>query len=152
MAGVNRDCHLWHSRFLVVALRAGRDVFGAGGGGFGDVTFDCDGLLAVEKAGGWDEGATLGVLWKSALAALLCYVVAFSTQRWLGIALAGFDTSQTREILKLGARGIVVCGGAVAGTLTFLLAAGVLGAGIGATFQNFWQNFQTRKSLNAPRQ
>jgi putative peptidoglycan lipid II flippase len=85
------------------------------------------GVWLAKKLGGWDEGATLGVLWKSALAALLCYFVAFFAQRWLGIALSGFDTNHTREIFKLAARGVVVCGGAVAGTVSFLLVAGVLG-------------------------
>jgi putative peptidoglycan lipid II flippase len=85
------------------------------------------GVWLAKKLGGWDEGATLGVLWKSALAAIVCYFVAFYTQRWLGIALAGFDANHTREILKLIARGVVLCGGAVAGVFSFLLMAGVLG-------------------------
>jgi hypothetical protein len=48
-------------------------------------------------------------------------------QRWLSAAMLPFDTSTSREIVRLLARAVVVCGGAAAGTLTFVLLAGVLG-------------------------
>jgi putative peptidoglycan lipid II flippase len=91
-------------------------------------------LLAVfmaawltRKLGGWDEGATLRVLVKAAIAAAICYFVTLHVQRWLGGALSTFDTQHARMIVKLAARSAVVMGGAAVGTISFALVAGVLG-------------------------
>jgi putative peptidoglycan lipid II flippase len=85
------------------------------------------GTWLAKKLGGWDDGQTTQVLWKGALAALATYFVALHVQRWLSAAMLPFDTSTSREIVRLLARAVVVCGGAAAGTLTFVLLAGVLG-------------------------
>jgi putative peptidoglycan lipid II flippase len=85
------------------------------------------GVMLSRKLRGWDDGATLGVLLKGFVAAAITYVAALYLQRWLGAALSGFDAGSTPAFIKLAARSAVVVGGALFGTLVFVLMAGLLG-------------------------
>lgn len=85
------------------------------------------GAMLSKKLGGWDDGATLQVLGKGAAAAFICYFVTLYFQRYASGALAPFSAPHASAFIKLAARSSVVIGGALIGTLTFALIAGVLG-------------------------
>ena len=104
------------------------------------------GIGLSRKLGGWDKGATKGVLCKGAIAAILTYIVTLYFQRWLGGAFASFDTAQTLGLVKFAVRSGVVIGGALVGTLIFILSAGVLGLNELGPLSRFSQKLFCRKS------
>ena len=85
------------------------------------------GIGLSRKLNGWDEGQTARVFFKGAIAAALTYIVTLYFQRWLSGALSTLDTPQTLGLIKIAVRSGVVFGGAIVGTLVFVVASGVLG-------------------------
>jgi putative peptidoglycan lipid II flippase len=87
-------------------------------------------LMAIwlaQKLGGWDNGETLRVLPRAAIAAVICYLVTFWAQRALSGALIGFDTDAWPQIVRLLIRATVAGGGAGVGVITFCAVAVALG-------------------------
>lgn len=80
-----------------------------------------------KKLEGWDEGASIKVLLKAALAAVPSYFVAFFSQQWLSLALSVMESQAVSGIMKIAVRSGAVLLGGFLGTIVFILIAGVLG-------------------------
>jgi len=83
-------------------------------------------LTLRRSLGGWDEGRTRDIFIKGLIAAVGAFIVAQVTSSFLMNVLAVYDTDQTRVMIKLIMRLIMLCGGAIAGIFTFILAAVLL--------------------------
>lgn len=84
-------------------------------------------LTLRHSLGGWDGGKTRDIFLKGLVAAVLAFFAAQFVAAFLMHILAAFDTNHTRMVIKLAMRLLMLCGGAIAGVFTFILAAIVLG-------------------------
>ncbi|HEX8235632.1 MAG TPA: murein biosynthesis integral membrane protein MurJ [Abditibacteriaceae bacterium] len=80
------------------------------------------------RLGGWDDGATISVLWKGTLAAGASYAAAVVVVHITTVLVAqnGFDSASTPALIKYAARLGVLALGTIAGAGTFLIAAKIL--------------------------
>lgn len=103
------------------------------------------GIGLSRKFNGWDEGRTISVFFKGAIAALATYFITLYFQRWFSGILSGLDTSHTLGLVKLTARsGVVICG-ALCGTFVFIIASGALGLDELGPLSRFSQKLFGRK-------
>jgi len=83
-------------------------------------------LVLRRSLGGWDGGKTRDLFLKGLIAAVIAFFAAQYTSAMLMHLLAGFDTNQTRVVIKLLMRLLMLCGGAIAGVIAFTAAAVLL--------------------------
>jgi putative peptidoglycan lipid II flippase len=84
------------------------------------------GIALRIRLGGWDDGATMKVLCKGALAAVAAYALAHFAAHYGMQLTAGFETETASSLLKLAGRSGVLVAGTVAGVGTFVLMTRVL--------------------------
>lgn len=83
-------------------------------------------LTLRRNLGGWDEGRTRDIFIKGFIAAVVAFLTAQLASDFLMHTLAAYDTEQTRIIIKLIMRFLMLSGSAIVGIFAFVFVAVLL--------------------------